>query len=377
MTPDSKGRTRSQQSSRNSAGRSAGHPDAPAGPELLAYRLHAGAPPLVCAPSSRAWMDATDERFAYRCLPLLIANQAGWFVLNDCHFEAIWDGKQDPSGVRIRHLSKHATGSVTSHFGDGIITWHISYLFRTPAGYNLLVRGPSNYPKDGVQALEGIVESDWSYATFTMNWKLTRTDHWVQFEKGEPICMLVPQRRGELETFRPVLRDLKDNPELSEGHTAWSQSRSEFLATLRQGGPEAADAKWQKHYFQGRSPHGATSTAHQTVLALQPFPAPERRPEQDAPSRPAGSGKRPLQRPDYRLEEKFGKEILLYHPGKTEVLHLNATASLLWRLCNGQRTPAEITELLREAFPDAAATIDQEVEATLREFAEHHVVEFV
>ena len=49
-----------------------------------------------------------------------------------------------------------------SHFGDGILTWHLPILFRTPPGYNLLVRGPANYPKDAVSPLEGIVETDWA-----------------------------------------------------------------------------------------------------------------------------------------------------------------------------------------------------------------------
>ena len=30
------------------------------------------------APLERDWMDASGERFAYRCLPLSIANAYGW-----------------------------------------------------------------------------------------------------------------------------------------------------------------------------------------------------------------------------------------------------------------------------------------------------------
>jgi Family of unknown function (DUF6065) len=43
-------------------------------------------------------------------------------------------------------------GEITpvSHFGDGIRTWHLPMLFRTPPGYKLLVRGPANYPKEAV-----------------------------------------------------------------------------------------------------------------------------------------------------------------------------------------------------------------------------------
>ena len=76
---------------------------------------------------------------------------------------------------------------VQSHFGEGVITWNIPFLFRTSPGYNLLVRGPSNWIKDGVQALEGIVETDWAVQTFTMDWKFTRPRRWVRFEADEPI----------------------------------------------------------------------------------------------------------------------------------------------------------------------------------------------
>ena len=52
-------------------------------------------------------------------------------------------------------------------------------------------------------------------------------------------------------------------------------------------------------------------------------------------------------------------------------------ASVVWELCNGERTTHEITELLREAFPEAAATIADEVESTLRTFTEHEAVAFI
>ena len=55
-------------------------PPAPgAGPapiHLSALRIHPAAPQPRPAPVRRDWMDATDSRFANRCLPLLLANPA-------------------------------------------------------------------------------------------------------------------------------------------------------------------------------------------------------------------------------------------------------------------------------------------------------------
>ena len=65
------------------------------------------------------------------------------------------------------------------------------------------VKGPANHIKDGIQPLEGIVETDWLMSTFTMNWKLTRICEWVSFKKDEPFCMLVPLPRGLPESLIP------------------------------------------------------------------------------------------------------------------------------------------------------------------------------
>jgi hypothetical protein len=246
------------------------HPEA-APLELIAYSLHQSPPMrIVAAPGTRAWMDATPSRFAYRCLPLLIANQAGWLVLNSQPFRATRDGTAEISGVSIEPLGG-AFPTASSHFGSGIVTWNLPYLFRTPPGYNLLVRGPANLPKDGASPLEGIVETDWSPATFTVNWKLTRAGLPVQFEQDEPICMIVPQRRGELESFRPRICSLLRAPGLARSYARWSLGRSRFLRELQEAGSEAQRRGWQRDYLLGVSPEGERAPHHQTKLSLEPF----------------------------------------------------------------------------------------------------------
>ena len=241
------------------------------GPELIAYRTNACLKmKVVPATASREWMTAT-RGFAQRCLPLLMANQAGWFILNSHSVRITWSGAESKSGVKVEHLSGCAPYPVSSHFGFGIVTWTIPYLFRTSAGFNLLARGPANWPKDGVYPLEGIVETDWSVATFTMNWRMNRRDCPVTFDEGEPICMLVPQRRSDLESFRPGLRQLVEDPALARSHQLWAESRRQFLTDLAKPESEAAQAGWQKHYFRGETYEGSHSPEHQTRLHLREF----------------------------------------------------------------------------------------------------------
>ena len=85
---------------------------------------------------------------------------------------------------------------------------------------------------------------------------------------------------------------------------------------------------------------------------------------------------KPRRKPDYRLEMIDG-ELLLFHPGETKIMYCNQSASLIWRLCDGQHTVEEIASLLSQAFPEAADTIPAEVEATLRQFHEHGAIEYI
>ena len=244
----------------------------PDSPELIAYLLNpALSVRLVTAASARAWMDESDARFANRCLPLLIANQAGWMLLSDHTFQVTWTGATALESLRVEYLSGPQPYPAASHFGHGILTFSLPFLFRTSPGYNLLVRGPANAPKDGATALEGVVETDWCPATFTVNWQVTRKNHPIVFERGEPIAMLVPQRRGELESFQPAIRALEADPQVLAEYREWSRARSQFLADLRRPGSEAVQQKWQKDYFQGLSPSGGRIAEHQTKLALREF----------------------------------------------------------------------------------------------------------
>jgi Family of unknown function (DUF6065) len=254
--------------------------DTPARP-LIGYITRDNAPQISPASTNRAWMRKmleTRTGWPNRCLPMLIANQSGWELRNPCAFTATWMGSDHGVDVLIAPDKRDATQLLPlSHFGYGTLTWNLPMLFRTPPGYNLLVRGPANYPKDGVCPLEGIVETDWASASFSMSWKLTRK-HWpVRFEVDEPICMIVPQRRGELEEFAPELRSIESDKDLQRKYELFRSSRSvakqaEQVARVAAG----EQAEWQGDYSQGRHTDGEPGAAdHQIRRELRPFVQPQ------------------------------------------------------------------------------------------------------
>ncbi|MDH3375623.1 MAG: PqqD family protein [Gammaproteobacteria bacterium] len=83
----------------------------------------------------------------------------------------------------------------------------------------------------------------------------------------------------------------------------------------------------------------------------------------------------PSQNSQYHLEEMDG-EVLLYNPADTKTVYLNETSSLIWNLCDGDRTIETIATLLEECFPDSDSSITDDVVATLEDFANHGAIEF-
>jgi hypothetical protein len=225
---------------------------------------------LTTAGMTREWMEATPGHYAYHCLPLVMANQAGWVIGSPATFVASWDGEEPAASLKLEFEGPEHNW-VHTHFGSGILTFSIPFLFRTPPGVNLWVRGPANSPKDGIHALEGIVETDWSPATFTMNWKMTRAHHVVYFQVGEPICMVVPVSRGLAEELIPQRLPLSANPVLGEQYAAWDKARLQHLEGLRRWQPGDSRLGLQKDYHKGEMPLGARASQHQTRLHLREF----------------------------------------------------------------------------------------------------------
>ena len=73
--------------------------------------------------------------------------------------------------------------------------------------------------------------------------------------------------------------------------------------------------------------------------------------------------------------ERMDEEIVVYHPTLTTSLYLNETGALVWQLCDGERTLAEIIELLCRMYPESAQRIGPEVIALLGSFVARQVAE--
>lgn len=82
---------------------------------------------------------------------------------------------------------------------------------------------------------------------------------------------------------------------------------------------------------------------------------------------------KPLKNNACRMEE-LDDEILLYHPGNNKTLYINKSASIIWQLCTGEQTVADIISLIKDAYPAQPDDLEQDVIATLTELKDNDAV---
>jgi len=195
----------------------------------------------------REWMDNTAHKYAYRCLPMTIANQAAWDVLCPSDIEVEWDGGDTQSSLNVKYLNKGDDffDFASSLFGYGIVTFHVDFIIRTSPNVSIYVKGPANRIKQSIQPLEGIVETFWLPFTFTMNWKFTNPGT-VKFEKDEPIFSFFPIELDRLESFVLKTENITNDQSFYNKYRTYCDSRSDHISEY--------GSDWQKFYMQGVEP---------------------------------------------------------------------------------------------------------------------------
>jgi hypothetical protein len=240
--------------------------------ELVAYKVGGTALPLRRAPLAREWMDQSSHRYAYRCLPLVLGSQLGWELLCPADCVVSWNGGPAAGDVQIRFFGT-PDAAVQAHFGHGVLTFSLGYLFRTPPGIGLLCLGPANEPKPLIGPLEGFIDTDWSCYTFTMNWKFAAPGE-AMFKRGEPVCRIVPFPRAWLERFDPVVREYSQMPEAERAeYDAWQKARRQFIGNLQARDAATVEQGWMRDYMRGQhfGPAGQVEESHQTKLLHREF----------------------------------------------------------------------------------------------------------
>jgi len=225
------------------------------------------------ATPARAWMDAVLQKYVYRCIPLIAANTMGWELLNPVDATATWSGGPMNTDVRVQQGSPNKFGA-SSHFGAGVVTFYVPFLFRTSPDLGLIVTGPANHDSGTAVPLDAFVRTDWLPFPFTMNWRITRADTPCAFSAGDAIARVLPFPIALLEETTLEITDLRDDAgflaEVEQFGRARAQNVQKAAADvetwLAGGAKPTGDGVWNQQYVRARGADEPGFQPHQTVF---------------------------------------------------------------------------------------------------------------
>lgn len=146
----------------------------------------------------------------YRCLPLVIGNQYGFYIVSEFTFSAVWDGGDSVDSVSLEFFDPPEVldtlyPNISTHFGFGIVTVNPPFFLRTPPGINLMTINPPNYVLPNITVMTGVVETDNLRRNFTFNLKLQIPNIKVVIPAGTPLAAFIPIERGTADDYSLVL----------------------------------------------------------------------------------------------------------------------------------------------------------------------------
>ena len=223
------------------------------------------------SPPRRDWMDAVPAGYIYRCIPLLAANTMGWELLNPADTTLIWDGGQRIENIKVE-CERRGLFTASSHFGSGIATWYVPFLFKTSPDLGLYICGPANHEHNGAQPLDAFVRTDWLPFPFTVNWKLNKAGIPVTFKKGEPLARVMPFPLTLIDETKLEIVALSSDPGFKAEVTAFGKARAANVAAQRaniakaaaEGKTPSQDGVYNAQYVKAKGEKG--QTPHQTIF---------------------------------------------------------------------------------------------------------------
>lgn len=132
--------------------------------------------------------DSKTKNHARFCLPMLAANNYGFYILSPADIKIFWDGSlQRDVQVTVSNPSSHA--EVTTHSAHACITIQTNFIPRTPPNVFTYIK-PIPNQRLPIQPLEGMMETWWLVANFGLVCFVTQPGVHI-ISKGDPIAHMI------------------------------------------------------------------------------------------------------------------------------------------------------------------------------------------
>lgn len=147
----------------------------------------------------RDWMDKTDNKHAYQCMPVSLANTLGWAISFPEDISFIWDGISDTSDTHVKIIKGHKYCSTAR--ANGTISFNTYLTVKTDENITTLIMPVPNQFNENAQCFTTLITTSFYKSMIPIAWKILKPNVEIKIPAGYPVAVILPISLTELQNF--------------------------------------------------------------------------------------------------------------------------------------------------------------------------------
>lgn len=215
---------------------------------------------IIISPMSikRDWMDATEDKHAYRCFPVTQANMIGWNLSCSQDIKFIWNGINNTSSENVTILD--GLDFTYTGRGQSTVSIHTGLTFRSEQNISMFTINPVNYFNEDFETMSSLISTSFLDTGFPLAIKARNPNKEITIKAGTPLATIVPISLTAMDNTAIEIIDYSD---VDRKREMANRSYGEAAQVVNQSG------QWTDWYREAVNEKGESIGSHETkVLRL-------------------------------------------------------------------------------------------------------------
>lgn len=204
----------------------------------------------------RDWMEAIQDKHAYRCFPVTQANVVGWNLTSTEDISFIWDGINDQSDQHVKITSPE---DAYSGRGQSTISLNTGLVFRTDQNVSIFTINPVNYFNEDFETMSNLISTSFYDNPLPLALKARKANEEIVIKSGTPIATIIPISLTDLNNTIIKIYNYKDENNI---RSSKSKAYGDAAQTVNSSG------EWTDWYRNAVNEKGESLGSHE-VKALK------------------------------------------------------------------------------------------------------------
>lgn len=172
---------------------------------IFVYRNNKNSAEIKQISIKRDWMEETDNKHAYHCMPVSLANTLGWAISFPKDISFIWDGISDTSQSHVKIIKGQEYCSTAR--ANATVSFNTYLRLETDENTTILVMPVPNKFNENSQCFTSLISTSFYESMLPVAWKILKPNVEIFIPAGDPVAVFLPISLTKLQEFEVLIKN--------------------------------------------------------------------------------------------------------------------------------------------------------------------------